>query len=348
MRCARMRALTVTALVVAGLASCSPQSEKVAEKPPVAVETAKAERRSLSESVEVVGTLKPKFAADVRAEYPGTVREVLVAEWVPVKKGQVLARLDSREAQAAVLQAQAEAAKAQRERERALKLKAAGLLTQQELEATETFLDAANASLQVAQARLDKTVIRSPLEGVLAARFVSPGDLASGDPIFRVVDNRRFDLTVTVPESKISKITVGMPLAFVTEAVPGRTFEGRVAYLNPSAEEISRTVPVVVEVDNTDGALKSGLFAKGSIEVGRRENILQIPRAALVSWDAATGQGILFSISGGRAQRREVKTGALLDGAVEVLSGVSDGESVVVRGGFNLSEGDRVVTGESR
>lgn len=323
--------------------SRSTKGQQDAAKPPVAVDTARAATADFQESVEVVGTLAPKFSADIKAEYPGTVSQILVSEWVPVTKGQVLARLDSREGEASVLQARAEAARADREYERAVKLKDAGLMTAQGLEDSVTIREAANAQLALVRARLDKTIIRSPMDGVVSLRAVSPGDKAGDFTLFRVVDNRLFDLKVTVPSGKIASVRVGQALSFTTEAVPGKTFEGKVAFINPSADEVSRAVQVVAEVPNDAGDLKSGLFVRGRIVTGDRPGVLQVPRAALLTWDVDAGRAEAFLVQGGTAARRAVTTGAVSGESVEITSGLNAGDEVVTRGGFNLSDGDRVV-----
>jgi len=334
---------TLGLVLVSAACSQKAKGQQDAGKPPVAVDTARAGTSGFQESVEVVGTLAPKFSADIKAEYPGTVSQILVSEWVPVKKGQVLARLDARESEASVLQAKAEAARADREYERALKLKEVGLMTAQGLEDSATVREAVRAQLALAKARMDKTIIRAPMDGVVSMRAVSPGDKAGDFTLFRVVDNRLFDLKVTVPSGKIGGVRVGQPLTFTTEAVPGRMFEGKVAFINPSADEASRSVGVVVEVANPDGALRSGLFVKGRIVTGARQGVLQVPKGALLTWDLESKKAECFVVQGDKALRRAVTTGATEGELVEIISGLGAGDAVVTRGGFNLSDGDRVV-----
>jgi RND family efflux transporter MFP subunit len=338
---------TFASLLLAGACSQKTKGESEASKPPVAVDTATATTSDFEESVDVVGILTPKFSADVKAEYPGTVAQILVSEWVPVKKGQVLARLDAREGEASVLQAKAEAARADREYERALKLKEAGLMTAQGLEDSETIREAANAQLALARARLDKTVIRAPMDGVVAMRAVSPGDKAGDFTLFRVVDNRLFDLKVTVPSGKIYSVQVGQPLSFTTDAMPGKTFDGKVAFINPAADEASRSIGVVAEVPNPDGALRSGLFVKGRILTGSRTGILQVPKGALLTRDVDAKKAECFVVRGDKATRSAITTGAVSGESVEVTSGLSAGDVVVTRGGFNLADGDRVIEKKS-
>ncbi|MCJ7642016.1 MAG: hypothetical protein MUO29_09010, partial [Desulfobacterales bacterium] len=127
-----------------------------------------------------------------------------------------------------------------------------------------------------------------------------------------------------------------------TDAIPGRSFTGKIMFINPVVSEADRSDKMVAEVENLSEQLKGGLFVKGRIITGKRSGILRIPRTALVSWDIAAKQGDLFVVSGETAGRRTVRTGGILGDFVEITSGLSPGEPVVTRGGFNLKDGDRV------
>jgi RND family efflux transporter MFP subunit len=329
-------------------------------RPPVAVTLAPVVAADLSEAVDVVGSLAPKFSADVKSEVSGLVTAVYVTEWVPVRKGEKLARLDTSESEAgidaikaAVAQAQVAETRARREHERAQQLKQYGLITTQNLDDAKSALDAAQAATAATQAqvhaaetRLAKSFIASPMDGVVALRGVNVGDrvenMGSGDPLFRIVDNRLLDLTVSVPSSQLATVKVGQPLEFTTDALPGRTFTGKVMFINPAIDEMSRSAKVVAEVPNRDGALKGGAFVKGRIVVATRTGIVQVPREALLNWDVEHQTADVFVVTNGTAEKRAVKVGTTNPVAVQVVSGVTPGEQVVSRGGFALKTGDRV------
>jgi membrane fusion protein, multidrug efflux system len=357
-----MRLWFIAGITVAAVTSgCSKATtaEGEAGRPPVAVETAAVAPAQVQKSVDVVGSLAPKFSADIKSEFTAVVAEVYVTEWVAVSKGQPLARLDTREGEAEVeavkaslLQAEVADTRAQRELERALKLKDVGLITQQGLDDARTAREAAaattaavRAQLRAAETHLAKSVLRSPFDGVVAARWANVGDRVEsmgGTPMFRIVDNRVLDLTVSVPSSRLDALRVGQELRFSTDAVPGRAFTGTVAYINPSAEDTSRAIRVMAEVVNTDGALKGGLFVKGRILTGPPSQVLAIPRAALLSWDLESRRAEVFTVDGGVARRRVITTGASIGEGVEVAAGLAAGEAVITRGGFNVRDGDRV------
>jgi RND family efflux transporter MFP subunit len=137
-------------------------------------------------------------------------------------------------------------------------------------------------------------------------------------------------------------VKVGQAIEFGADALPGRTFTGKVMFINPELDEASRSARVVAEVVNRDGALKGGMFAKGRIVVENREGVLQVPREALLNWSLERKTADVFVVKGDAVEKRPVTTGASTDGIIEVLSGVQAGEQVVTRGGFNIRAGDRV------
>ena len=353
--------------------SKSPQ-EKRSGRPPVAVEASKASAGDVTEAVDVVGVLSPKFSADVKSELAGIVTEVYVNEWVRVKKGDPLAKIDTREleiafqrakaalemAKANLLQAEVGGNRANREYDRLLKLKEAGLVTQQavddgltdkeastaRIEAAKAQFRAAQEDLQHTQTRLSKTTIYSPRDGVVSLRSVNVGDLVgemgSTKLMFRIIDPKVLELTVTVPSGEMGSVRVGQPLLFSTDAIPRRTFTGRVMFINPVVNETDRSVKVMAEVENISEELKGGLFVKGRVITGKRTGILKIPRNALLTWDVAAKKGDLFVVNGETARRRTVRTGAVTGDSVEITSGLSPGEQVIIRGGFNLKEDDRI------
>jgi membrane fusion protein (multidrug efflux system) len=360
-----VRSLQLTILMV-GLAAgsaCSKAGEAetaAAGRPPVAVAAAPVVSGSFEESLDVVGTLAPKFSADVKSEITGTVTAVYVTEWVPVRKGDRLARLDTSETEAGiealkagVSQARVAETRARREYERALQLKQYGLITPQNLddaksavEAAEAAVAAGNAQVKTAETRLAKSFLTSPMDGVVALRGVNVGDrvenMGGGDPLFRIVNTRLLDLTVSVPSSRLSQIRVGQAIDFTSDALPGRTFTGKLMFINPNIDEASRSAKIVAEVPNGDGMLKGGAFVKGRIVVASRTGVLQVPREALLNWNLEQQTADVLVVKGEQAEQRSVKTGRSTGTSVEVTTGLKAGEQVITRGGFSVRPGDRI------
>ena len=343
-----------------------------AAKPAVSVDALIAATGDVAEGIEVIGTLSPKYQAEIKPEYGGVVTHVYVNDWAKVRKGAPLLKVDTREgevllqkakaalemAKAGQLEAEAAVARADREYDRAVNLQESGLLTRQGMDDARTQKEAAAARIAAAKAqvavagedvvhattRLSKAVIRAPFDGTVAERMVNEGDLVGEmqKVVFRLVDNRLLELTVNVPSTEMAALRVGQPVRFSTDAFPGREFGGKVAHINPSVSPGDRSVRVIAEVPNVPEVLKGGLFVKGRIATGVRKEVVLIPRTALLSWNVAARKGEVFVVDNDVARRRGVATGAVQGDRVEIPSGLRPGETVVDRGAFLLSDGDAV------
>ena len=201
--------------------------------------------------------------------------------------------------------------------------------------------------LNQVRTRLAKGRIAAPIGGIVSERRANVGDLVgeagANQPLFHIVDNRILNLTVSVPSSSMSSLRRGQPLEFTTDALPGRTFKGTVMFINPAVNETDRSVRVIAEVNNASGELKGGLFVQGRIVTGRREGVILIPREALLGWDVAGKKAKLFIVEADRARSREVRTGVAKEGGVEITGGLKATEAYVVRGAFNVKEGDKLI-----
>ena len=380
----QMAAIVFFAALLVNITACDKtDTKKNAEqisKPPVAVEVRAAAVSRVSDGIEVTGSLEPKFSVDVKTQIPGLIRQVMVSEWVHVKKGQPLLRIDVAETEAQVKraeagivsakanlsQAQVAAHRAEREMARVFKLKESGLATQQALDDARSETDAAKArvgvaaaqitvseeELRQAMARQAKGLVVAPIDGIIALRDVNVGDLASdaaaAKPIFRIVDNRILNLTVTVSSTDSGRIRVGQPLEFTVDSQPGHTFAGKVMYINPELSATDRSLKVIAEVRNVPEILKGGLFAKGRIIVGVCSQVLQVPRSAVGAFDTQAKKGSMFIVENGIVRTRAILSGFVSGDMVEVASGLKPGEQYVVRGGFNLKDGDKVAVTTSK
>ena len=380
----QVAAVIISVALLVSIAACGKSdakkdTEQVA-KPPVPVEVRAAEASAVSDGIEVTGSLEPKFSVDVKTQIPGLVRQVMVSEWLHVKKGQPLVRIDVAETEALVKRAEAgivsakanlvqtevAAGRAERELARILKLKESGLATQQALDDARSDTDAAKARVGVAAAQIRvaeeelrqgvarqaKGVVVAPIDGVVALRDVNVGDLASdaaaAKPIFRIVDNRLLNLTVTVSSVDSGRIKVGQPLEFTVDSQPGRTYAGKVMYINPELSTADRSMKVIAEVRNVPESLKGGLFAKGRIVTGSRTQVLQVPRSAVGTFDPQAKKGSLFVVENQVVRKREIVSGAVNGDMVEIASGLKPGEQYVIRGGFNLKDGDKVAVAAAK
>lgn len=376
--------IALAMMVVLSVTACgkndTDKSKDQTVKPPTAVEVQSAVASNVLDGIEVTGSLEPKFSVDVKTQIPGLVKQVMVSEWVRVKKGQPLARLDVAETEAQVKRAEAGIAsakanlsqtqvaanRAERELARTLKLKESGLATQQAVDDARSETEAAKARVGVAAAQIHvseeelrqgvarkaKGLVVAPIDGVIALRDINVGDLASdaatAKPIFRIVDNRLLNLTVTVPSADSGRIKVSQPLDFSVDSQPGRTYTGKVMYINPELSAADRSLKVIAEVRNIPESLKGGLFVKGRIITGSRSQVIQVPRSAIGAFDMQAKKGSIFVFENGCVRKRDIISGTVNGGMIEIVSGLKPGEQYVVRGGFNLKDGDKVAVAPSK
>jgi membrane fusion protein, multidrug efflux system len=338
----------------------------------VAVDVILPSRATLQRVVEVYGSLSPTTTSAVKCEVPGRILRVRVKEWDQVKAGDVLLEIDPSDfkldlnryeagvkmAKAQLLRARVDLNRAKREWDRAVKLKEGGLITGQELDERRTGLESAEAGVALAEAQigqtesqaaeakrsLDKATVRAPIEGTVCQRSVDVGDFVDkAGMLFTVVDNRILDFTANVSTMDLPLVSQGQKLTFTVDGIPDQTFEGTIKRVNPMVRDTDRSGRIIAEVENTRFTLKGGLYARGKVVVEEHRDVTTIPKASLMGWDLEKGLARVFLVDPGNVARSvPVTTGLADENVVEVTSGLSGSEHVVVRGGFNLREGDQV------
>lgn len=201
----------------------------------------------------------------------------------------------------------------------------------------------AQAALTFARLQEANATISAPLSGTVTRRFVDPGDVASLMPgqasLVTIAQIDRVSVVLDVSETDLGKVKIGQPVAVHADAYPDRTFRGTVREIGQAAEARSRVFKVKAVVENRDHALRPGMFARGDITIGRIEHALVIPRDAVVSVD---GQTAVFVVKDGKARARNVHLGAMNGPIMEIRSGLAAGESVVIVGQSELSDGTSV------
>ena len=340
----------VVAAIVASLVGYRVTQAKPEQKKkdgPVTLEftpadVAVVEVRSLTRAIPFSGSLSPVVQTAVKSKVPGEVTHVHVREGEAVKQGQLLAQIDvadlqSRvDAQAAALEeVRARLNIAEKNRANSQQLLRQKFISQNAHDTTESTFDAAAASvrsqqaqLRIAQKALEDAAVRAPFAGIIATRTVHPGEKVGMDhQLFTLVDLARMEIEAPAPTSEVPAVKVGQSASFSVDGFE-RPFEGRVERINPTAQPGSRAINVYLSVDNRDGKLRGGMFAKGSIVLDRTQAGAVVPATAIRE---ESGQAYVFTIEGGRIVRRPIKVGSTQqqEGLVEVLSGLEKGMNVV-------------------
>jgi|CXWL01.1.fsa_nt_gi HlyD family secretion protein len=288
--------------------------------------TAAVDRGEITRVVSATGTLQPLVSANVGSTVSGPVQAVLVDFNSQVREGQVLARLDPAtfqqrvvQAQANLSQAQAQAAVANADYQRYVLLEQRGFASEQLMVQQRAARDSARAAVAqaasaVATARtdLDRSVIRSPIDGVVVDRQVSVGQSVAASfqaaTLFVIAqDLSRLQANITVDEADIGEVSQGMPVRFTVDAFPEREFEGRVSQVRQQGVAESGVVSytVVVEADNPGRRLLPGMTANAEIVIEQQDNVLRVPNTALrfrPADPALVAQGQALA-GGGRGER---------------------------------------------
>lgn len=293
--------------------------------------------------VVAVGTLRSRQEIELTSEVSGRIVELNFAPGDPVSEGQLLVRLDDRQAQADLRVSNAQYADAKRQYDRAQSLRSNNSISQAQVDALRTALDVAEAQLEAARTRLNDHRIEAPFAGVVGLVDKSVGAyLNIGDSIATLDATDKMELTFAVPERYLGEVTQGQVLTAKTAAFPDRDFGGTLAELGTRINELSRSLPVKALIDNAEGRLRPGQFMSVSLTLQEREALVIPEQAVLVQGSKA----FVFVADEGEARRIEVELGSREPGVVEVTKGVSSTDSIIITGQDRLSSGDKIAVVE--
>lgn len=332
-----LAAATLLLVAATSLVACTSQPS-ASPREAVKVRTVAAARSEGAATRRYAGTIEEISGTVASFETGGHVTAVYADAGDRVAAGERLAAIDDAELSnlhAAALATLEQAADARR---RYGELHRQGTLPDIQWQEVETKHKQAEAAERVARDRLDDCVLRAPVGGYVAERMADAGsNVAPGQPVFRIVDIRRVRVKIAVPESEISAFRTGQPLRFSVAALGGSLHEARVTEKGVTADPLSHTYLVKAELDNPGGRLLPGMVCDVVAESGAAPGSIVVPvRAVQPDID---GKKFVWLDVKGRATRRAVATGRLVEGGVEVTSGLQAGERVVVEGAQKISEG---------
>lgn len=311
------------------------KAETAVEQVAVTVVAAKAAVRPAVE--EVPGLVRARLRAGLEAKVSARIEAMLVAPGEAVKAGQTLARLETREIQARLDQMLPVLKNSEAEAERFKTLFEKNAVSKSEYEGWEARLRVARAAVTEAETLLGQTTIMAPFEGVITRKFADVGDLAQpGRVILEMEDPKTLRVEVDIPESLIGGIEMGAACSVTGPNGENRTV-GTVGEIAPAADAGTRTFLVKLDLPPT-ARLKSGQFARVSAPAGERRALL-LPAAAV----ATRGQlELAFVAEKGVAKLRLVRTGKRLGDEVEVVAGITEGESVIAKNVAGLKDGSPI------
>lgn len=342
----------------------------------VSVQVEPVSRGSVEEEVVLAGSLEPQYQVDVFSKRAGRVSRLAVSVGQRVKRGDLLATVEHsdlllQQEQAAASLAASKAAyrktEAQRDKaaadyERVKLLYEQRASTQQELQnaagqlrEAEIQLEVAKAQLQQAEAnaalvklQLEQVNTDAPVPGVvIRAPGVAGSQVTTSTPVAVIAAIDPIEVAFSVPERDLGRLRAGQEFTITVDAFPNESFRGKITSLGAVVEASTRTLPVRGRVANPDLRLRPGMFARVALVVGRKENVVTVPREALMT----RPEGLyVFVVADGIAQVRPITVGVRGKERVEVPDGVKEGETVAVVGQQQLRDGQevRAVLGGSR
>ena len=275
----------------------------------------------------------------------GARTEDIQAMEAQVEQAEASLRLAQTQAATKTWEKDIELARSQVETARAGLISAEALKTakswEAEITSAKTARTQAEVALKLAQKRLNDATIRAPISGIISRRSLDLGGMAlPAAPLFDIVNIDTVKATVEVIEVQLSQLALNQPASIEIDGIDTQ-MSGSVAFISPTLTPARRTATVEVDIDNPDGTLKPGMFAKVTVPIKVHTDAILIPRAALIEDVNANTQSV-FVIENGVSRRRVVEIGLLRAGEAEVLSGLTEGEAVVTAGQHSLKQGESV------
>ena len=295
---------------------------------PVRVEVAAVTRGPAVEAVYATGTIEPTVMIPLAPRTGGRLTSILAEEGARVRRGQVLARIEAGDLEQTVEEMSARAQLARTQNERTRDLVAQKFVSPAELDRTRSELQAAEASMKRAQAQRDYNLLVAPSDGIVLRRDGELGQfVAAGQAVLTLACCAPLRVSAEVDEEDIPRVVVGQKAVLRTDALPGRLFEGEVADITPKGDPVSRSYRVRIRLADAPavdaGPLRTGMTMDVNLIVSRRESTLLVPTRALKG-------NTVWVLHDGRVQPREVKKGVAGAERTEIVSGLAEGERVVL------------------
>jgi membrane fusion protein (multidrug efflux system) len=309
---------------------------------PVTVEAAPVKLAKVQREIEAVGSLRSNEAVIIRPEIAGRITEILFDEGQPVRRGAPLFRLDDSIARAQLEQAKASLVLSRANHERTQELHQRGASTQRASDEAVAKLRADEAAVELAMATLSKATILAPFNGIVGLRKVSVGDYVNpGQNLVNIEDLESLKVDFRVPEIYSLQLRAGQKIRVRLDAIPDSSYEGTVYAIDPAYDPNGRAIILRARLPNSDGLLRSGMFARVTLLVDEREQAIVVPETALVP----VGENqFVYCVVDGKAVMTKVRTGQRRKGQVEIVEGLSPDSVIVTEGTVKLRDGSAVRT----
>ena len=307
------------------------QEVKVDEKPLVRLETVKTQE--VEQIQEFTATVEANVVNNIVPSMSLRINDILVEVGDHVRKGQVLAQMDKTN----LLQSQTQLENIQLEYDRAFELYKVGGASKQSLDAQKTQLDVAKTAYENLK---ENTRLVSPINGIVTARNYDSGDMIGGEPVVTIEQMSPVKLLVNVSESFYTRVRKGMDVNVKVEVYGDEIFHGKVSLIYPTVDPQTRIFPVEIKLPNKDLKVRPGMFARVTMNFGTQNHVVA-PDLSIIK-QAGSGDRYIYVYKDGKVSYNKVLLGRRMDDKYEIISGVSDGDQVVVAGQSRLTNGAEV------
>jgi len=321
----------VAVLLLASCGGKESSTQTETEKRKVTVEEVQV--FSVDQLAKFTATVEANLKNNIAPAIGGRIRNILVDVGSPVSKGQKLVGMD----QTNLSQQQTQLSTLKRDHERYLELYKVGGISKQQLDQLES-------QIQVMETMIanltENTTLISPISGVVTARNYDPGDVAAQLPILVVEDINPVKVMVNVSESYYKQVTKNTPVQVKADALGDEVFEGKVSVIYPTIDPVSHTFPVEIIVNNPNQHLRPGMYANVTMNLGTKEHPV-VPDIAVMK-QVGTDERYVFVEKDGKAIYTKVELGARLNDKYEIISGLKEGDRIIVEGSAGLVDGAEV------
>ncbi len=330
-----VRSLLIGGVCVASVACGSKKSAEVAEQPAEVVKptvtTAVVNIQDVDMQSVFMGNVEGYAVNNITPQQPRRITRVLVDVGDRVSAGQKVAELDN----SSLAQAKAQYENAKTSFERSDELYKFGGESKAAWESVKTQYEVAKLTYENL---LENTTLVSPISGVITARNYDNGDMVGGQPIFVVQQISPAKVIINVSENLYSYLKKGMPVSIELDAIPEQTFEGKIHRITPSIDAATHTFPVEIIIPNGKEQIKPGMYARVTMKYGTRPNVV-VPDRAVVKMLGSGDRFIYVYKADGTVSYQKVELGRRMQDKYEILSGIADGDEVVVTGQAALKDG---------
>jgi len=314
--------------------------------PPVTVSAAEVTRQTWPDYLRAIGTIQAVEGVELAPQVAGIVKSITFKPNDSVEAGQLLIQLDDAVEQANIALYEAQLRLAQRTLERVSTLRSRGNAADASYDEAVAQVDQTRAQLEQTRAIIDQKSIEAPFDGIVGIERVNQGQfVTAGTPLVTLQRLDRVHVDFSLPEAHIGKVQLGQKVELEIDAYPGRTFSGEITGIDPRLSATSRTLSIRATLDNPDGALRPGVFARVAVVLPERPDVLTVPQTAISFRLYGDTVFVINEVEneGGEpslvVEQKFVRVGQRRGNVAEILEGLEAGQRVVTSGQLKLQNG---------